>query len=372
MIVSVLIYVHVWTLTFWLYRCLIFKRLRDGCGCAVWFWFSNPDLVVIFCLNFLQPFGSVESNLFLVYVPVSCGLTFLFIIQWYSSLFVIVLLLYSSFYAISSGFCMLYHFTRTLRLSATCDQSCSVNPVNVGWAQNISLYLVNFYSVYFTAQVMKPMLERKRRARINKCLDELKDLMVSALQAEGENVSKLEKADILELTVRHLHKLRRQQRLSANPVTDADRFRAGFTHCATEVSRCLAATPGVDVKLGTKLMTDLAHRLNDMDKMSPLSVQVGLPSHPTAGYNTPPGSPLPPLSTSSEGSIAAAPVSVITTASYYVMPLTPASSTSSAGCGRNSTSPTTGNNNSECGGGLLKLADVTVKNEYSEPIWRPW
>ncbi|KAJ9574456.1 hypothetical protein L9F63_008382 [Diploptera punctata] len=224
---------------------------------------------------------------------------------------------------------------------------------------------------YQYRKVMKPMLERKRRARINKCLDELKDLMVSALQAEGENVSKLEKADILELTVRHLHKLRRQQRLSANPVTDADRFRAGFTHCATEVSRCLAATPGVDVKLGTKLMTHLGHRLNDMDKMSPLSVQVGLPSHPASTYNTPPGSPVPPLSSSSEGSTTAtaAPVSVITTASYYVMPLTPASSTSSSGCGRNSASPAA----PECGSGLLKLAEVSViKNESSEPIWRPW
>ncbi|KDR23061.1 enhancer of split mbeta protein-like isoform X2 [Zootermopsis nevadensis] len=225
---------------------------------------------------------------------------------------------------------------------------------------------------YQYRKVMKPMLERKRRARINKCLDELKDLMVSALQAEGENVSKLEKADILELTVRYLHKLRRQQRLSANPVTDADRFRAGFTHCATEVSRCLAATPGVDVKLGTKLMTHLGHRLNDMDKMSPLSVQVGLPSNPAAGYNTPPGSPAPALSSSSEGTMAAAPASVITTASYYVMPLTPASSTSSAGCLRNSTSPTSANISPDCGGGLLKLADVTVKNESSEPIWRPW
>lgn len=29
---------------------------------------------------------------------------------------------------------------------------------------------------------MKPMLERKRRARINRCLDELKELMTSALQ----------------------------------------------------------------------------------------------------------------------------------------------------------------------------------------------
>ncbi|RZF41985.1 hypothetical protein LSTR_LSTR015004, partial [Laodelphax striatellus] len=124
--------------------------------------------------------------------------------------------------------------------------------------------------------VMKPMLERKRRARINRCLDELKELMVSALQAEGENVSKLEKADILELTVRHLHKLRKQQRLSISPVTDADRFRAGFTHCATEVSRCLAATPGVDVHLGTKLMTHLGHRLNDMDRLSPRSAELGL------------------------------------------------------------------------------------------------
>ena len=34
---------------------------------------------------------------------------------------------------------------------------------------------------------------------------QLKDIMTVALQAEGENVSKLEKADILELTVRHLH-----------------------------------------------------------------------------------------------------------------------------------------------------------------------
>ena len=46
-------------------------------------------------------------------------------------------------------------------------------------------------------QIMKPLLERKRRARINKCLDELKDIMTVALQAQGENVSKLEKADIL-------------------------------------------------------------------------------------------------------------------------------------------------------------------------------
>lgn len=79
---------------------------------------------------------------------------------------------------------------------------------------------------------MKPLLERKRRARINKCLDELKDIMTVALQAQGENVSKLEKADILELTVRHLHKLSASQRLlltsppqqQRNPLEEVQRF----------------------------------------------------------------------------------------------------------------------------------------------------
>lgn len=33
----------------------------------------------------------------------------------------------------------------------------------------------------------KPLLERKRRARINRCLDELKDLMVGALEVGTPN-----------------------------------------------------------------------------------------------------------------------------------------------------------------------------------------
>lgn len=95
---------------------------------------------------------------------------------------------------------------------------------------------------YQYRKVMKPMLERKRRARINRCLDELKEIMLTALQSEGENVSKLEKADILELTVRHLHKLKRQRALGLTPeAAYPDRFLAGFTHCAAEVSQYLAS-----------------------------------------------------------------------------------------------------------------------------------
>lgn len=205
---------------------------------------------------------------------------------------------------------------------------------------------------YQYRKVMKPMLERKRRARINRCLDELKELMVTALQSEGENVSKLEKADILELTVRHLHKLRRQQRLASNPVIDTDRFRAGFTHAANEVSRCLASTPGIDIHLGTKLMTHLGHRLNDLDKVQPLSIQVGQTVY------SPPTSP----SMCSEN--------------QYTMPLTPASSRS---CHSSTPSPRPieyTNLHTMSPQGLLKVASQTrtmqQQHHEKESVWRPW
>lgn len=142
------------------------------------------------------------------------------------------------------------------------------------------------------------MLERKRRARINRCLDSLKELMVTALQSEGENVSKLEKADILELTVQHLHKLRRQHALGLTPeAAYADRFRAGFTHCAAEVSQYLASSmqapspgvePAIDPSSGVKLLQHLSSCIRRIDNNSPeLEMEVSNP------YTTPPCSPQP-------------------------------------------------------------------------------
>ncbi|XP_011175151.1 enhancer of split mgamma protein [Solenopsis invicta] len=104
---------------------------------------------------------------------------------------------------------------------------------------------------YQYKKITKPLLERKRRARINRCLDELKDLMVDALETEGENISKLEKADILELTVRHLQKLQasRPSGLSAaiasgDEISAESRWQSGFGHCAAEACRFLSSLPG--------------------------------------------------------------------------------------------------------------------------------
>ncbi|CAD1479249.1 unnamed protein product, partial [Heterotrigona itama] len=69
----------------------------------------------------------------------------------------------------------------------------------------------------------------------------------------GEDISKLEKADILELTVRHLQRLQGSSRPSSglsgtitkNEEASAEsRWLSGFGHCAAEAYRFLSAVPG--------------------------------------------------------------------------------------------------------------------------------
>ncbi|XP_022210232.2 enhancer of split m7 protein [Drosophila obscura] len=123
---------------------------------------------------------------------------------------------------------------------------------------------------YEYRKVMKPLLERRRRARINMCLDELKDLMAQCTVSNGDG--KFDRADILEVTVDHLRKLK-QARIEATAAaakvastTNAEQsFRDGFIRAADEVSRALASLPNVDVVFGTHLMTHLGMRLNQLE-----------------------------------------------------------------------------------------------------------
>ncbi|XP_034486637.1 enhancer of split mgamma protein [Drosophila innubila] len=150
-----------------------------------------------------------------------------------------------------------------------------------------SMQISEMSKTYQYRKVMKPLLERKRRARINKCLDELKDLMVATLESEGEHVTRLEKADILELTVTHLQKMKQQRKHKranggSETLTPAEGFRSGYIHAVNEVSRSLSQLPGMNVSLGTQLMTHLGQRLNQLQPAvkevlpvtSPLSVHI--------------------------------------------------------------------------------------------------
>ncbi|XP_065371838.1 enhancer of split m3 protein [Calliphora vicina] len=119
---------------------------------------------------------------------------------------------------------------------------------------------------YQYRKVMKPLLERKRRARINKCLDDLKDLMVECLTQEGEHVTRLEKADILELTVEHMRKLKQRGNLALRTTTlnaHVESFRSGYVHAADQISQVLLQQY-IDDDVKGKLMKFLSSRLMDM------------------------------------------------------------------------------------------------------------
>jgi len=148
-------------------------------------------------------------------------------------------------------------------------------------------------------KVMKPLLERKRRARINKCLDELKELMVHALQHEGESITKLEKADVLELTVRHLRKLKAQGALSlggaVSPAAQSERYRAGFRLCAGEITKFVTTgSAGLDLAVSARLLQHLSlclHSLETAQSGGLLLYPAGLPHHSGHVFTNHPTSP---------------------------------------------------------------------------------
>ncbi len=108
-------------------------------------------------------------------------------------------------------------------------------------------------------------MEKRRRARINNCLNDLNGILLEAMRKDPARHSKLEKADILELTVsyqkciqfsqsihiillilfmyyeiqvRHLQNIQRNQ-LAVAMATDPTviyRFKNGFSECASEVT----------------------------------------------------------------------------------------------------------------------------------------
>ncbi|CAL1262155.1 unnamed protein product [Larinioides sclopetarius] len=116
----------------------------------------------------------------------------------------------------------------------------------------------------------KPIMEKRRRARINQCLSELKTLILDALNKDPSRHSKLEKADILEMTVRHLQNIQRQQ-MAAAISTDSsvlNKFKAGFNECATEVTRYISRIEGVDPAMRQRLLSHLSNCLSSMNSAS--------------------------------------------------------------------------------------------------------
>ncbi|KAK9879556.1 hypothetical protein WA026_006626 [Henosepilachna vigintioctopunctata] len=110
----------------------------------------------------------------------------------------------------------------------------------------------------------KPLMEKRRRARINQSLAALKTLILDSAKAEKTKHSKLEKADILELTVRHF------QRHRSLDVKGVNHYKAGYSDCVREVQRYLE-TPDVqtmtviDPGVRQRLMRHLESCISEAD-----------------------------------------------------------------------------------------------------------
>ncbi|XP_072282708.1 transcription factor HES-3 isoform X2 [Pyxicephalus adspersus] len=85
-------------------------------------------------------------------------------------------------------------------------------------------------------KVSKPLMEKKRRARINVSLEQLKSLL-ERHYSQNIRKRKLEKADILELTVKYVKTL--QSSVQAGPVFRSADYQAGFRNCLNSVNQFL-------------------------------------------------------------------------------------------------------------------------------------
>ncbi|XP_013857096.1 transcription factor HES-2 isoform X2 [Austrofundulus limnaeus] len=95
-------------------------------------------------------------------------------------------------------------------------------------------------------KTMKPLMEKRRRARINDSLNLLKSLILPLTGRDKSRYSKLEKADILEMTVRFLSDI--------SPINTKNSYREGYKACLQRVSAQLPKT---------NLGPDACQRVND-------------------------------------------------------------------------------------------------------------
>ncbi|XP_070825306.1 hairy-related 12 [Chaetodon trifascialis] len=82
-------------------------------------------------------------------------------------------------------------------------------------------------------KLRKPVVEKMRRDRINSCIEQLKIILEKEFHKQEPN-SKLEKADILEMTVSFL-----RQQLQPGPCRSD--YNQGYSHCWRDSAHFLSA-----------------------------------------------------------------------------------------------------------------------------------
>lgn len=171
----------------------------------------------------------------------------------------------------------------------------------------------------------KPIMEKRRRARINQSLNQLKNMLLEQLQQPEAKAQKLEKADILEMTVQYLQRLQQKQQpkhqtsqqTSVQPELLLNKFRAGFSQCRLQVGECfrrMQLQPALADRLSSHLLQFERQQLlqlasstgssvssvTSVDPRQPLNLSISANS--SAVVHSPPPSPTNSYSSSTMSS----------------------------------------------------------------------
>uniref|UniRef100_UPI0037E72A52 transcription cofactor HES-6 n=1 Tax=Semicossyphus pulcher TaxID=241346 RepID=UPI0037E72A52 len=115
-------------------------------------------------------------------------------------------------------------------------------------------------------KMRKPLVEKKRRARINESLQELRVLI-----ADADLQSKMENAEVLEMTVKRVESIlqNRAQEVDAVNREACERFAAGYIQCMHDVHTFVSSCPGIDPTVAAELLNHLLESmpLNDEDRL---------------------------------------------------------------------------------------------------------
>uniref|UniRef100_A0ACB8ES11 Uncharacterized protein n=1 Tax=Sphaerodactylus townsendi TaxID=933632 RepID=A0ACB8ES11_9SAUR len=134
-------------------------------------------------------------------------------------------------------------------------------------------------------QSIKPLIEKRRRARINASLEQLRKLLqTSPEQQNSRALSRLEKAEILEMTVHQLRRFKAQG-AAASPSPNSQDFAAGYHHCINTVSSFLSSAGSC---LDQEMKSQILRQLEQTSGLRTSFGTISRPRHPHKTISAPP------------------------------------------------------------------------------------
>ncbi|XP_039355493.1 transcription factor HES-7.1-like [Mauremys reevesii] len=117
-------------------------------------------------------------------------------------------------------------------------------------------------------KLLKPLMEKRRRDRMNRSLERLRLLLLEATQDERLKNPKVEKAEILQKTV---HFVRTQP--PAEPARREDtflqRYHSGYRECLSQATHFLRSSPGICAGKKAYLMERICHCMEKLTAREP-------------------------------------------------------------------------------------------------------